>query len=390
MAQKPLKYCTGCGLCHSVLGVPFEEDEKNFLRPVLKGKQETIQRLETVCPFGSNGVSEYTGSVWGYYESVYRGYSSNEDIRFKASSGGVITALCAYLLDKHIVDGIILTKADTVIPYHCDTFCARTIEEVKSACGSRYSQSSPLFNIKDLIEENEKYCFVGKPCDVAAFRRYLQNDSKLRSQIYCMFSFFCAGMPSDAANEKLISELGCKKCSSLRYRGYGWPGNATAIDIEGKEYSMDYQSSWMNILGRDIRKSCKLCFDGIGEFADISCGDIWELTNDKKPVFTESNGYNIIFARTVLGKQLIESAVSAGSIQTETWAEKIGDLRYCQPNHFLKRTTILSKCLALRCMFRDAPRYKVKRMLQYSKNVDLKTQFSVFKGTVIRILRNKL
>lgn len=390
MGKKAIDFCTGCGLCHSVFGVSFGIDDRQFVIPQFEDNSHTYKKTFEICPFGKNGVSKFTGSVWGVYENAYRGYSANADVRFRASSGGVVSSLCMYLLNEHIVDGIILTRADKRIPFQCETFCARTVDEVLSACGSRYSQSSPLMNINNLLKSGEKYCFVGKPCDVSTLKRYMTSDSNLQKQIYCTISFFCAGMPSDSANKRLISELGCNSCVSLRYRGFGWPGKATAIDQNGTEYSMDYQSSWMNILGRDIRKSCKLCFDGIGEYADISCGDIWNLTEDKKPDFSEGEGYNIVFARSKLGDRLINDAFKGNAIFLEDWNSKINELKYSQPNHFIKRTTILSKYIALKLMLQNTPKYKIKRMLSYSRKNDLKTQFIVFKGTLIRILKKRL
>ena len=212
----------------------------------------------------------------------------------------------------------------------------------------------------------------------------------IKKQILCTLSFFCAGMPSDDANRKLLNELGSKDCVQLRYRGYGWPGLATAIDADGKKHTMEYENSWINILGRDIRKCCKFCFDGIGEMADISCGDVWNLDTNNKPDFEDAAGYNVVFARTRTGKDILESALKDGYILLENWEDKIHDLQYCQPNHFMKRTTILAKVLALKVMFKSSPSFRFNNMCKYARQVDLKTQISVFKGTIIRILKHRI
>ena len=96
--------------------------------------------------------------------------------------------------------------------------------------------------------------------------------------------------------------MGCDgKIKSLRYRGDGWPGYATATQYDGKVFKMDYNTSWGQILGRDIMKMCRFCLDGIGEMADISCCDAWYLTNDNKPDFSEADGRNAVFCRSKLG-----------------------------------------------------------------------------------------
>lgn len=382
------EYCTGCGLCHSVYNIPFERDGKKFLKPSQKNA-EFLKKMNDICPFGKYGVSKYSGNVWGEYISACRAYSADNGIRRKASSGGVITSLAIYLLRTKKVDGVILTKADENMPYHCVTFCARTEEEILSACGSRYSQSSPLMDILSLIKHDEKYCFIGKPCDVSTLRRYLKYNPLLENRIVFMLSFFCAGMPSDQANEKLLAELDCKDCVSLNYRGNGWPGLTTAIDREGIPHSMYYQKSWMEILGRDIRKCCKFCFDGIGESADISCGDFWNI-RDNRPDFSEGDGYNIVFARNSIGQTLLTEAAYAGSIVIDDMNDCIDKLKYCQPNHYNKRTTILGKIMALRIMRKKAPRYNFLRMLFYAREGNLKSLIGSFKGTVTRCINNRL
>lgn len=388
--KNKFEYCTGCGLCHSAYNVSFEKDSKEFLTPKKPTESFTDETINELCPFGKFGVSEYAGSVWGKYIQAVRGHAGDESIRFKASSGGVITALAIYLLKEKLVDGVILTKEDPIVPYHCITFCAKTEQEIIAASGSRYSQSSPLMNILEMIEPIKKYAVIGKPCDIAVLRRYLNHNKPLQNQVKYLLSFFCAGMPSDKANQRLLRELECSDCVDLRYRGCGWPGYTTAIDKNGKAHKMEYTKSWMEILGRDIRKCCKFCFDGIGEAADISCGDLWNLTTEKKPDFSESEGYNIVFSRTKTGNELLIQAIKAGVVCSESWESKLEELRYCQPNHYIKRTTILGKVLALKLLNKSTPRYSFIRMIAYAKHIDLKTQIGSFKGTIKRVVQNKI
>ena len=59
--------------------------------------------------------------------------------------------------------------------------------------GSRYSISSPLANIKELIKDGEKYAFIGKPCDVLALRNYSKINSDMDKAIIFYLSFFLRG-----------------------------------------------------------------------------------------------------------------------------------------------------------------------------------------------------
>lgn len=56
--------------------------------------------------------------------------------------------------------------------------------------------------IKNLVETGKKYAFVGKPCDVSALRMLqVRKIEPWTEQITYMFSFFCAGQPSEDANK---------------------------------------------------------------------------------------------------------------------------------------------------------------------------------------------
>lgn len=110
---------------------------------------------------------------------------------------------------------------------------------------------------------------------------------QLKETIPYLFSFFCMGLPSESAQIKLLKKLECKECKSLDYRGNGWPGFATAIDKDSKVHQITYDESWGEILGRDLMPVCKFCIDGIGEMADIACGDAWYLTSENTPDFSE-------------------------------------------------------------------------------------------------------
>ncbi len=385
------EFCTGCGLCISEYGLKYSYDEKGFLTPYSSDNKKVNQDLKNICPFGKTGIKDVSG-IWGDYINVFSGYSSDIKIRHNASSGGVITALCCYLLEKGYVDGVIQTKVGRNSPFACETVCSRSVEEVKACMGSRYSSSSPLKELASLVKENEKYIFVGKPCDVSTLRKYMSNTGKYEEQIIYLFSFFCAGMPSKQANTLLISELGCdiNKCVSLKYRGEGWPGLTVARDDENQEYYMEYQQSWMEILGRDIRKSCKLCFDGIGDFADVSCGDLWNLRLDNTPDFTETEGINIVFARTQRGNELLEMAKKDMIIELKFMNQNISTLRFSQPNHYNKRSTILAKVLALRLLGKKSPEYSIKKMVKFARMSTKRELLRTFKGAIGRCLKKKL
>lgn len=383
------EYCTGCGLCHSVYGVELISDEKDFLCPEIS--KDMVDELLKVCPCGGKATYEMSErDVWGNKEGVYLGWSSDSDIRKQASSGGILTSLCIYLLNKGMVDGVIQTVADNV--YGTKTVISRTKEEVLNCMGSRYSVSAPLYSIKNIVKQNETYVFVGKPCDVSALRMYLKEDSSLNKQIVYLFSFFCAGTPSGDAQKKLLKELGCSdrsECSSLQYRGNGWPGFATVAKKDGSEARISYNDSWGKILGRDVRKMCRFCIDGIGEMADISCGDAWYLNENNEPDFSEKEGRNVIFTRNEKGHELLKRAIDDGAIVAKEY-ENYEELKYIQKYQYERRATMKSMITGLRICKVEAPMYSKKLMKSYRGNVPAKIRTKRMLGIVKRVLKGKI
>lgn len=255
--------------------------------------------------------------------------------------------------------------------------------------GSRYTISSPLSSIAKYLNMDKKFAFIGKPCDVMALRNYAIMDERVNKKILYMLSFFCAGMPSYTAGRILLDRLGMREeeCISLTYRGEGWPGNTVAVNKNGNISKMTYGQSWGGILGRDVAKCCRMCLDGIGEAADISCADGWHVVDDK-PDFTEHEGRNVVFVRTKKGEELISKMLSEGVIVKEKC--EIEDLKKIQNYQFIRRVTMWDKCLALHIFGKVVPNYSKKFLICMRKNATLKDRLKIFFGTCNRIIKRSI
>ncbi len=388
MDQKYKLFCTGCGLCQSMGQCTLETDEKGFLHP----KDGDDAWFSKVCPASGCQMKHMDEKeIWGKYEGVYLGYSSNEEIRKKASSGGVLSEIAAFLLQTGKVDEIIHVGADPDDPTKTKIYYSTTEEEVLSRCGSRYSISSPLMEISKL-DANKKYAFIGKPCDVTALRNYMNKKTEMQKQICYLLSFFCMGLPSVQAQNNLLKDLDCthENCRSLVYRGNGWPGYTTAIDKNGKEHRMEYESSWGKYLGRDVMYACKFCADGLGEMSDISCGDAWYLKDDGTPDFSEMKGRNVIFARTAEGKKLLDEMEKEGKINCTPYDRFNAELPLIQKSQLQRRQDMRMRILAMKVLGKPTPSYADRKLKEYSQGVTLKRKMRVFGGTIKRILQKKI
>ena len=107
--------CIGCGLCESLAGstaAGLVMTSEGRERPKVFGEipAEITEAIFATCPGTQiHGLpeSELTSEtqidpVWGPVIRINRGYAADPDIRFRGSTGGVLTALAIYLLERFV------------------------------------------------------------------------------------------------------------------------------------------------------------------------------------------------------------------------------------------------------------------------------------------------
>lgn len=364
-----LEYCVNCGIC---------EPGSEVCEKVCMTSGKWWKDVKDIEPWGQ------------CVETPYYAYATDADVRKKASSGGILTACAIYLLEKKLVDGVLQICVSQESPIKTELVCSQSAQDVLKCCGSRYTMSFPLEKIDNYLMEGKKYAFIGKPCDVMMLKNYASVKEKIAEHIPYMLSFFCAGMPTYEAGKRLIESMGMKEdeCVSLNYRGDGWPGYTTAIDADGGVHKKTYEESWGKILGRDIHKCCRVCLDGIGEAADISCADGWYIENEA-PDFTEHDGRNVVFARNQRGKELLDRMLQDGVIAKEESSDIYREMKIIQAYQYTRRTTMREKIWALRLCGKASPNYEGHTMSALGKHASFKGRLRIFVGTMKRIFEKK-
>lgn len=320
---KDKRLCLGCGLCQSFSSTKMKIAEDGFIYPEenkpISG--ETGSLLKSVCPAINIDCIRQDSTPLGHVVNAYVGWSDNKEIRHKSSSGGIITSLCCFLLENHLVDGIIQVRKSPDDYMHNEVHISRNRQDIIDASSSRYAPVSMFDNIKQILDSSsERFAFVGKPCDIMTITRLVEKIPSWKSRILYKISLVCAGTPSYLATEKLIN-IGKNNNQNIepvdvRYRGEGWPGNFKVSYTDKSTYSLNYNDSWGKVLGRQLNMRCKICPDGIGNFADIVVGDYWHTKNGY-PDFTEQDGKCFIFVRTQIGQKVIDQSSSNGYIHTQ-------------------------------------------------------------------------
>jgi coenzyme F420 hydrogenase subunit beta len=392
--------CAGCGGCAGLSPdkVAMEISPPGFLRPRQTAPLTTEEeaRIARICPgLGQRVAAEGRKDpvLWGPYVEMLTGWAANPDLRFAGASGGALSALVAHLLESGTVDAVVQIEPDPRRPLVNRTRISISVEETAAAAGSRYAASAPLAGLEGHLAEHRatgrRFAILGKPCDAAALRALVQEDPEAAATFPVLLSFFCAGVPSHAGGLAVLAALGVTEAevTSFRYRGNGWPGQATAVLADGSTRSMSYHDSWGGILSNHVQHRCKICADGTGMAADIVCADAWEADARGYPSFDDRPGVSLIVARTVLGQRLIAEARAAGRIETAPY--DVAQLAAIQPGQRERRRALLARLLALRLAGQPVPHYEGLQIVAAARQNPLRRNLKNFLGTLRRVLYSR-
>lgn len=242
----------------------------------------------------------------------YIGYSTNKDIRYKASSGGVGSSLIKWMFESNIVNTAIAFDYDVKsIKYHPKliySFDEYTIS------GSIYQEIDLVNFIKLHIDEikGNFVCFA-LPCQTRTIRAIIES----AGHNAIIIGLACSSQQTIKATKYLIKRLEINKddINKLQYRGNGWPSGVQIETKDGRKVFIANNSSlWTKIFHSRlfIRNRCFMCKDTLNKYSDITLADPW------LPYFsTEKIGKTLVVCNTPKGKELLELCAQDGTIILE-------------------------------------------------------------------------
>lgn len=249
----------------------------------------------------------------------YIGYSTNPNIRFAATSGGVGTSILKYLFEKDIIQ--------TSITFDFDKkdlqYKPRLIHHFEE-----YNINSSIYHEIKLINFIKKHiqdikgnfaCFA-LPCQTQTIRTILKN-AKINSYI---IGLTCSSQQSIEATYYLLKRLNIRKedVKYIQYRGNGWPSGIQIIQNNNiKQFVPNNGSIWTQIFHSRlfIQPRCFQCTDTLNKNSDISLADPWIA----QYVTTEKIGLSLIMCNTQQGNKIILELSNKKNIQIESISEQI-------------------------------------------------------------------
>ena len=329
-------YCIGCGACSytSRDSVEIVEDEYRQYQGRIKlgAKSADLDKALEVCPFSNKGPNEdeisqnvfnysegsYT-EVVGFHRALYAGHVSEEALRTKVTSGGILTYTLSELLKRDLVDAVVHIKTSEKTGTLFEYGFSRTPEEVVQGAKSRYYPIE-LSEVMDFIRKNDgRYAFVGIPCFIKTARRMCRQDKVLAERIHFFVGLVCGHLKSKAYADMLAWRAGFDpaemKTIDFRHKFKDRNSDDYGIcveDINGNKKELVARetpgTNWG--LGFFKYEACDYCDDIFAETADIAVGDAWlkDYTND-------SQGNSVVVVRNKTIQTILNEGIEAGNLE---------------------------------------------------------------------------
>ena len=291
--------CTGCGTCvalcpNEAIKLTIDGKKGIYVPELNEEKCNNCGICYKVCP--GHGVDskqlnleifgkEPEDVLIGNYLNCYIGHSTDYNIRYNSSSGGLVTQLLIFALEEGIIDGALVTRMVKDKPLEPEPFIARTKQEIIEASKSKYCPVPVNVALKEILEseEGDRFAVVGLPCHIQGIRKAEQVNKKLKEKVILHLGLFCCSYGANfLATEYALQRINIRKESVTRidYREGDFPPGTMSIKLEnGAIKTISHTEFWHAAFTPfatwfgPIR--CMLCSDQTCELADISIGSEW-------------------------------------------------------------------------------------------------------------------
>ncbi len=246
----------------------------------------------------------------GEYINIYIARSKDPEILSrKVGSGGAVTSILCYLLDKGICDAAVAARRTK--GFEGSIIVARTREEVIEAAGNKWSIVPFTSRLRRIIEENnlKSVAIVGLPCQaqfLGHMRMFPILETDFGERIKIIISLFCMGT---FAHEVFLAYLRstynirAEEIEDMRIEG----DNLVIILTNNRRTKIP-----VSRIATYLQAGCLICTDYTGVLADISAGTI-----------SSYPGYTVLITRTPLGNEVVRKAAQEGYIEIREADQKV-------------------------------------------------------------------
>ena len=297
--------CCGCGNCKTVCpknAIAMKFDNEEFLYPEIDFKScINCGKCCNVCPIINNFSIKNNGENFKTYHAAL----NNNNI-LQSTSGGVAQAIYRYCLANNIKTFGVAYNEDF---YSCSYVEIKDIDSMNNCLQSKYLKSE-LENVAEKINKylwgNDRVCFIGLPCEVAALKLMIKSNSDSLITV----SLICHGPTSPLVYKQFFRENNLEpeqiKSLNVRYKGKTNQWGLKQIEITtilNQRLVFDKPSFYIGF-NNIVRPSCYDCHYKFNKNnSDIIIGDFWGV--NKKASYYNQGGNSCIICLTKKGQKFV-------------------------------------------------------------------------------------
>ncbi len=302
--------CIGCGTCdfvcpHRAIKMSYKPDGSLFAE-IDETKCTACGLCEKICPSSPDrklGISEDEIFYKNLGKKAYIAYATDEKIRQSGQSGGVLTAILKYLLDREIIHGVALCKYDFAKGAF-KSHIAKSTEDVLNCTGSNYIQIPHCKAILENADVADAAVLLG--CQAEALDNYEKYCKDLNMSY--RFGLICAGSYKKSLLNEFSKDFGNGNIDFFRFRDKrvnGVPGDTVLHNANGETITFE-KSKRVQAFKLYKCMRCMACNLKLNNSSDLLFGDPWGISLDNP-----DDGYTVVISQSEKGDKLLEEIKNA-------------------------------------------------------------------------------
>ena len=327
--------CMGCGFCTVPLRAGQSPGRMEFdpLRGHHVPRFAGPAPAEFICPGAAMDLPALAQTKHGALPddpwlgtviSARAAYASDHAMRARAASGGVIPALLSHLFETGQIDCVYCVEPGTAPETAAGTIIRRQ-QDLTRTHGSVYHPVNFGGRLEELVQGQERFAFIGLPCEIAALEMLKQRLPALAARHVISIGLFCGGINTFPGVAYYLEGFGhsARDVEQIAYRHGPWPGRIR-VKLRGRPEPVEIprirgNSRWMILRyvvafqGYWMLPRCRICPDQVSDLADVAVGD------PHLPRFRArgGQGFSAVLTRSPRGEALVAAALAAGRLGEE-------------------------------------------------------------------------